>query len=240
MTEPGRRRPAVLRPGHVQHVHHDGATLRLCDYADALAIMDALVARPADAPDVVLSVQHPPTITLGRRGGAQHMRLGAMQVPVDIWEIARGGSVTWHAPGQLVVYPVVQLARMAGPIGRGPLGDLPLFVRLLEQAMLATCASFGLHTLTREGFSGLWLDETTKLGSIGVGLRGGWTFHGLALNVCPDLAAFTEVTPCGLDGVRMTSLWQELARRDLPRPTLAEVEAELVESLLRHLTRNDQ
>lgn len=231
------RRPHVLRPGHLPH---DGQLL--CPYADALALMDSLIARPPSAPDVLISVQHPPTMTLGRRGGREHVRATTLDLddracPVDLWEIARGGSVTYHAPGQLVLYPIVQMTRLDGPVGRGPLGDLPAFVRLLEVAMQETCATFGLATVTREGFSGLWLDDRTKIASIGVGIRHGWSFHGLALNVCPRLEGFDLITPCGLDGVRMTSLWRELDVRHRPRPGIHDVEAELVERLRARLVR---
>jgi lipoate-protein ligase B len=230
--------PQVLRPGHRPH----GDAL-LCDYGDALALMESLILRPASAPDLLLSVQHPPTITLGRRGGREHVHgssihRGGDDIPVDIWDVARGGSVTYHAPGQLVLYPIVRLTRLEGPIGRGPLGDLPAFVRMLEVAMQETCATFGLRTIAREGFAGLWVDERSKIASIGVGIRHGWSFHGLALNVCPHLEGFDLVTPCGLDGVRMTTLWRELDERALPRPSLAEVEAELIERVVLRLVRN--
>jgi len=225
-----------LRPGQPTL---DGVAL--CDYGDALALMDALVARGPDAPDFLLSVQHPPTITLGRRGGREHV-LGtelAGHGEVAVHEVARGGSATWHAPGQLVVYPVVQLARMQGPVGVGPLGDLPAFVRLLEAAVQATCAAFGVQTIVRSGFSGVWLDAGRKLASIGVGMRGGWTFHGLALNVTSQPEGFGLVTPCGLGGVQLTTLSQAAADLGLSQPGLAAVEAELVEALRGRLARRD-
>lgn len=230
--------PHVLLPGGQVH---DGQAL--CPYADALALMEALVERPPTAPDVVLCLQHPPTLTVGRRGGREHVHTTRLALPghpaldVDVHETARGGSVTWHAPGQLVVYPVVQLPRLAGALGRGPLGDLPAFARALEDAMQAACAAFGLATSTRPGFAGLWLDERTKIGSLGVAVRRGWTYHGLALNVCPHLEAFDLVTPCGLEGVKMTSLWRELEQQGLPRPTLGEVRDELLAVLLPRLRR---
>lgn len=227
----------VLRPG--QRSHGDAL---VCDYGDALAMMDTLIERPNTAPDMLICVQHPPTITLGRRGGREHVhgssaRVGGDSLAVDVWEVARGGSVTYHAPGQLVLYPIMQLTRLAAPIGRGPVGDLPAFVRALEQAMLETCTTFGVPTLTRDGYSGLWVDERTKIASIGVGVRRGWSFHGLALNVCPHLEGFDLVTPCGLDGVRMTSMWRQLDERRWPRPSMAQVEAELIERLLARLVR---
>lgn len=228
----------ILRPG--QRCPPWG---RLQDYEDALALMDALVARPAEAPDVLISAQHPPCITVGRRGdagaihGTRWPRPDGSELAVAVHRVARGGSVTWHAPGQLVIYPVVQLARMAGPLGQGPLGDLPRFVRTLEAAMQACCARFGLSTVVRPGFSGLWTHEGRKIASIGVGARRGWTFHGLALNVCPDLSGFALITPCGLEGVRMTSMEAELVRRAAPVPTLEEVEADLLARLAATLRR---
>jgi len=220
----------------IVHLCADG----LCDYRQAQLRMEELVARPPDAPDLLLCAEHPPTITVGRRGGREHIRstrLGETGLEVPIYEVARGGSVTWHAPGQVVIYPIVRLAQLQGPLGRGPLGDLPLFARLLETAMQRACAACGLETCTREGFSGLWLDAQTKIGSLGVAIRGGWTWHGLALNVSTDLAGFELLTPCGLTGVRMTTLWHELDARGLARPTLTQVRdavlAVLVEKLLR-------
>ena len=214
------------------HRPQTGATPPLCDYGFALRYMDELVARPPDARDVLVAGQHPPTITLGRKGGRDHIAVSN----APVFEIARGGSVTWHAPGQLVVYPIVQLARQAGPWGRGPLGDLPAFVRLLEQCVAATCLAFAVQTYQKPGQSGVWLDERRKIASIGLGLRHGWTFHGLALNVDPDLTQFA-VTPCGLSGVVMTSLAEACTAQGTSTPTLAAVEADLTLRLQQVLRR---
>ena len=226
---------------HLPGIAHAGATLT--PYADALTVMDAATERPASAPDLLLCVQHPPTITVGRRGGLDQIRSRSFaaadgsEVEVQVHEIARGGNVTWHGPGQLVVYPIVRLPLLEGPVGRGPIGDLPAFVRLLEQAMVETCAAFLLPTRTRDGFSGVWIDERTKLASIGVGIRNGWTLHGLALNVEPRLEGFDLINPCGLDGVRMTSVRRELEIRGVEVPTFAAVEAELCRQLRLRLRR---
>lgn len=221
-------------PGARPDLHHlcTQSAPPLCDYPVALAYMDELVARPPDAPDVLLVVQHPPTITLGRRGG----RASIERVTAPIFEIPRGGSVTWHAPGQLVIYPVVQLAQQSGPWGRGALGDLPLFVRLLEQCIAATCLRFGVQAFQKPGQSGVWLERDRKMASIGLGLRRGWTLHGLALNICPDLHAFA-LTPCGLDNVTMTSLAEACAESMRQTPDFADVEADLVQRLRSVLTR---
>lgn len=219
---------------HLQTEVHDGTPL--CDYDAAMEWMDALVARPKTAEDVLLVLQHPPTLTLGRKGGQDHILSPRWQPPgelpreVPVHQVARGGSVTWHAPGQLVVYPVVQLCQQLGPWGKGPLGDLPAFVRLLEQCIAATCGHFGVMTVLKPGQSGVWIDAHQKIASLGLGLRNGWTFHGLALNVNPQLDGFA-VTPCGLDGVRMTSMWQVCDERGLSRPSVAEVQRVLEQQL---------
>lgn len=220
---------------------HDGRPL--CAYPDALDRMDVLTARPAEAEDVLLLAEHPPTITVGRKGGhalihGRSLR-GSDGAPyaVDVFDVARGGSLTYHGPGQLVVYPILRLTQLQGPIGRGPIGDLPLLVRALEAAMVETCAAFGLPTVTRAGFSGVWIDETTKLASIGVGVRNGWTFHGLALNVEPRLEGFDLITPCALDGVRMTTMRQQLECAGRPVPSYDAVEARLVAALSARLQR---
>ena len=216
---------------------------RLCAYTDALALMDTLVARPRDETDSLLSLEHPPTITLGRRGGHDSVHghtltlPGRGDFPVAVHEVARGGAVTYHAPGQLVIYPVVQLPALRGPLGRGPLGDLGGYVRALERCIVETCAAFGLETQLQAGRSGVWVDRQVKLASIGVGVRGGWTFHGLALNVNPHLQGFELVTPCGLEGVTMTTLWRELQQRDQPVPAFADVEADLLGRLAAVLVR---
>ena len=214
----------------------------LCAYDAALARMEALVARPKTAADVLLVLQHPPTITLGRKGGSEHIGAprwqpcGQPAIDVPVHEVARGGSVTWHAPGQLVVYPILQLNQQLGQWGHGPLGDLPAFVRLLEQCIAATCAQFGVATVLQPGRSGVFIDPLRKIASLGLGLRNGWTFHGLALNVNPRLDGFA-ITPCGLDGVRMTSLWQVCEERGLPQPKFALVQTELERQLLAVLRR---
>ncbi len=223
-------------PPRVIHPQTDG---ELCDYGVALALMDQLVARPKTDDDVLLVLQHPPTLTLGRKGGLNHIatpRWLPTGAEVPVHEVARGGSVTWHAPGQLVVYPILQLNQQVGPWGKGPLGDLPAFVRLLEQCIAATCAAFGVETVLKPGQSGVWIDARQKIASLGLGLRNGWTFHGLALNVNPQLDGF-QVTPCGLDGVRLTSVARVCAERGIAEPTVADVQKSLEMHLLQVLRR---
>lgn len=209
----------------------DLTSLGLVDYPVAVDAMNALVARPRSAPDIVLLLDHPLVATFGRAGGAEHLR-GGGAVPVH--QVARGGNVTMHAPGQLIGYPIVQLAQLEGKVGTGPLGDLPAYVRLLEEALVAVCAKFGVTAYQRAGFSGVWCGETQKIASIGVGVRNGWALHGFALNVDPDLAVFDAMVPCGLAGVRMTSLAEQLGGRG---PTVPEVAGVVTVELQQRLRR---
>lgn len=232
--------PLLLRVETPFDLTHDSQ--RLCSYGLALERMSELLRRPRDAEDTLLVVQHPPTITVGRRGGRQHIHSTTLQLAghaptaVEVHEVARGGSVTYHAPGQLVVYPIVQLPRWTGRADKHPHGDLPRFVRTLELALQRTCAEFDLETVTRPGFSGLWKDERRKLASIGIGVRGGWSFHGLALNVNTRLEGFDLITACALDGVSMTSMWRELQGEGKPTPSFSAVSAAL-QAHLRELLR---
>jgi len=189
-------------------------------YADALALLDTLAERSADAADVLLLLDHPPVITIGRRGGHDHVHARTLPdgTAVALFEIARGGDVTYHAPGQLVAYPVVRLGALEGPAGRGPLGDVVAYLRLLEDAIVEASRALGVEAHVRPGLTGVWTDARRKLASIGVGVRNGWTQHGLALNVTTDLAGTAIITPCGLDGVTMTSIALELARTGYAAP----------------------
>lgn len=227
----------------VLHLQSAGRGDGLCDYAEALALLDQLGERPPGAADALLWLEHPPVVTVGRSGGEDSL-LGRQWLDpqgqlqeVAVHRVARGGKITMHGPGQLVVYPVVQLPLLQGPVGRGPLGDLPAYVRLLEAQIQATCADFGLATVTRAGFSGVWIDDQRKLASIGVGVRRGWSLHGLALNVDPPLDLFDLMVPCGLQGARLTSLGAELRAQGKAVPALAEVAVNLVNRLRDQLVR---
>lgn len=214
-----------------------------CDYAATLAAMEALSQRPPHARDVLLLLEHPPVATLGRRGGDDHLHgtvwqsPDGRQVPVELHRTGRGGNVTMHAPGQLVGYPIVQLPLLQPPIGRGTLGDLPAYVRALEQALIDCCSAFGVAAMRREGFAGVWIDEREKIASIGIAVQRGWSSHGFALNVSPDLGLFSLMTPCGLSGARLTSLGEQLARRGMVGPSVADVAADIAPRLAAALRR---
>ena len=155
-------------------------------------------------PDTLLLVEHPHVFTLGRRREAEANVL----VPgdVEVIGIERGGDVTYHGPGQIVAYPIVLL-------GEGE-RDLHRYLRNLEEAVIATCARFGLTTDREPGKTGVWLTERAgmrrKLCSMGIACRKWVTFHGLALNVTADLAYFQRINPCGFESKVMTSMAAQL------------------------------
>ena len=158
-------------------------------YAEALALQEQLLARRLEGgSDTLLVVEHPPVYTLGRGGDARHLGLAAGG-PVEVVRVARGGQVTYHGPGQLVGYPILDL--------RGHRLDVRWYVRAL--------ADVGVAAAHRDGFPGVWTARG-KIGSIGIALRRWVSWHGFALNVGPDLSGFEAITPCGISGVRMTSV----------------------------------
>ena len=178
-------------------------------YADALALQQELRdARLAGrAGDTVLLLEHPDVITFGRGAGAGNARLSDAELAAagyDVHRVNRGGDVTWHGPGQLIGYPILDLTRHGQ--------DVHVYLRALEGALIAALAAFGLAARRRPGYAGVWLDDERKIASIGVGVRRWVTLHGFALNVSCDLRRFDVIVPCGLAGVRMVSMQSELGR----------------------------
>lgn len=195
-------------------------------YSASYARMNALVeARIAgDAPDTLLLVEHEPVFTLGRRKGAAANVLDPGDAPVV--QVERGGDVTWHGPGQLTAYPIVAL-----PPDRQ---DLHRFMHELEEAMIRTCVDFGLAAGRDPRNTGVWANGR-KLASIGVACRRWVTWHGLALNVDPDLSWFARINPCGMDADIMTSMARELGFS----PDFEAVKGALVGHLRQILPVND-
>ncbi len=150
--------------------------------------------------NVVLMLEHAPVFTLGRRGGMEHLLASEdalKRAGIDIVHTERGGDITYHGPGQLILYPIVKLDRL-----RMSVTD---FVGCLEEIMIRIANDHGVAAGRDARNRGVWVGNK-KLGSIGVAIRKGVTFHGLALNVNTDLAPFAWMHPCGLTGVEMTSL----------------------------------
>ncbi len=154
--------------------------------------------------DVLLFVEHPPVITLGRSSKAAHMLATPEHLRrqgVELFEVERGGDVTFHGPGQLVGYPIIDLKRHRQ--------DLHWYLRQVEQFLIDALATYGLRGTRRPPYTGVWLDER-KVASIGVHARDWVTWHGFALNVATDLRYFDLIVPCGIQAVQMTSLHTEL------------------------------
>lgn len=181
--------------------------LGLMDYQKAWTLQTDLVAARHSAGidrDIILMVEHPAVFTLGRRGGREHLLISENRLEhagIPIVQVERGGKITYHAPGQLVVYPILNLAQS----GLG-VAD---YVNALEEVMIRTCAAWDVSAERNEVNRGIWVGKK-KIGSIGIAVRRDISFHGMALNVAPDLDPFCWVEPCGLEGVSMTSMQQEL------------------------------
>ena len=157
--------------------------------------------------DAVLLLEHPPVYTMGRTGEARHLGAGPdalVAAGAEFLEVDRGGSVTFHGPGQLVAYPIVRLNGIFPIPGHPAHGDVDRYLRALEAALIATAAEYRVTVTRRPPYTGVWAGEE-KLGAIGVKLAGGVTTHGVALNVATDLTWFDRVTPCGIDGAGVTS-----------------------------------
>lgn len=182
-------------------------------YAAACALQSRLVAaRKAGAvPDLLLLCEHFPVITLGRNGRREHLLAAdsvLRQMGVEFHLSNRGGDITFHGPGQLVAYPILNLARLRR--------DVVWYVRQLEEVMIRLSKDFGVHARRIAGWTGVWVSgpgqEPRKLGAIGVHLSRWITSHGLAYNVSTDLRYFDLIVPCGITGSRATSLEALLGR----------------------------
>ena len=173
-------------------------------YAPALARQELLVAAklagPANVPDTLLLLEHEPVYTIGRTPDRSSLASATLPHPVET--IHRGGQATYHGPGQLVGYPILDL----GQRGR----DLHVYLRFLEDVLIAALDRHGVVGTRREGLTGVWVEDR-KIASIGVGVRRWVSLHGFAINVLGGdaLAPFGAITPCGLAGVRMTALETE-------------------------------
>ncbi len=177
-------------------------------YAPALAMQEELVARkiadPDGTPDTLLLLEHEPVYTIGRTPDRSSLASPAA-LPHPVETIHRGGQATYHGPGQLVGYPILDLGH------RGK--DLHVYLRFLEETLIAALAIHGVSGERRETLTGVWIGER-KIASIGVGVRRWVSLHGFAINVVGGaaLAPFEAITPCGLPGVRMTSVETEAGR----------------------------
>lgn len=207
-----------MSPGAARAAPPAAAILRLglTDYQEAWDLQKRLVQERAlgRRPDTLILLEHPPVVTRGR--GFNGRTMAGTALPV--FDIERGGDVTYHGPGQLVGYPIVHLKERGLTVGR--------YIRLLEQALIEAAGAFGLSAERLAGFTGVWAGGR-KIASIGIAVKSWVTYHGFALNVSPDLAQFQGIYPCGLQPEQMASL-ESLLGRKLPLSDVsAEVEAAL-------------
>lgn len=186
------------------------AWLGTVPYQEAWTLQQQLAAARArdEVDDLVLLLEHPPVFTMGRNGHPRHLRDGPEALRAagaEYMEVDRGGSVTFHGPGQLVAYPIIRLAG-AFPLPTHPAhGDVVRYLRALEEALIRTAAACGVAVRRRPPYTGVWAG-TSKLAAIGVKLCRGVTTHGVALNVTTDLRWFDLVVPCGIEGAGVASL----------------------------------
>lgn len=186
----------------------------LADYGDVYArqmgMVDERIADPSLA-DELLLLEHASVYTIGRTRNHSSLH-DPGRLPHPVVEINRGGQATYHGPGQLVGYPIVRLDHFGK--------DIHAYVETLEQTLIRTCESFGVPAKLREGLVGVWVEDR-KIASIGVGVRKWVTMHGFAINITKEsLPPFWHITPCGIEGVTMTCLENEIEKPLSPCPNL--------------------
>jgi lipoyl(octanoyl) transferase len=206
-------------------------------YREAWDLQRSLAAAVGQGamPETIVLLEHPPVVTLGRRTDEEELHVPA-GAEVEIVETDRGGKSTYHAPGQLVCYPILDLTRHGTDVKR--------YCRDLEEALIRTLAPFGLEATRIEGLTGIWLERPPrKIASIGIHVAKWITTHGYALNVDLDPAPFTQwITACGLEDAQFTTIARELGRPvtvDGVRPTAAAALAEVFDLELEELPADD-
>lgn len=199
-------------------------TLGLIDYQNCYQqMLDFTANRNADSQDEIWLLQHPRVFTQGQAGKAEHV---LMPGDIPVVQTDRGGQVTYHGPGQLVVYLLLDIKRL----GLGPRA----LVTIIEESIIATLAHWQIAAFAKPDAPGVYVDGR-KIASLGLRIRNGKTFHGLALNVDMDMEPFLRINPCGYAGLEMTQVC-----READRPvSLDEVAAELQKQLLERLTQTD-
>ena len=173
------------------------------EFADALALQEEIVAKKREdrsLGDELLLLEHEAVYTIGRTPDKSSL-LGSAHLPHPLFAINRGGQATYHGPGQLMGYPIIDLRRCGQ--------DLHRYLRWLEQLLIELLVDYRIAASRRESMTGVWVGQR-KIASIGVGVRHWITMHGFALNVCGDLSSFNHIIPCGINNVAMTSMEEEI------------------------------
>ncbi len=176
------------------------------------SLVEARIAN-SDLPDILLLLEHPPVYTLGTGSDIKFIKFNLDKTDKEVYRIERGGQVTYHCPGQLVGYPILNL--------RYYQQDLHWYLRQLEEVILQTIAIYGLSGQRIGGLTGVWV-EGYKIAAIGIKVSRWITYHGFAINVCPDLSGFAEIIPCGIANKPVGSL-----RQFLPNISLMQVQRDL-------------
>ncbi|MEB3338667.1 MAG: lipoyl(octanoyl) transferase LipB [Leptolyngbyaceae bacterium] len=205
--------------------------LGLVPYSTAWAWQRALVARRRENPtleDILILLEHPPVYTLGKGSSRAFLKFDPTQTTLELCEVERGGEVTYHCPGQVVGYPILNLSYYRQ--------DLHWYLRQLEEVVLRVLAAYGLEGERVPGLTGVWL-EGCKVAAIGIKVTRWITMHGFALNVCPDLAGFQQIVPCGIADKPVGSLAQFVpeidpihVRQEIARAFAAVFEVQFVDS----------
>jgi len=200
----------------------------LANYREVLQLQHQLreKRRRGEIPDTVLIIEHSPVITLGARQSANKLLTGRKDLAqrhIDVVDIRRGGGTTAHNPGQLVFYPILNLQELNLGISE--------YIRELESIGVELLEHLDVHAERRKGFPGLWVG-TKKIASIGVRVSKFITYHGMAINIQNDLSIFEFITPCGLDGIEMTSVLKETGKRC----SISKVKEGLSQLLIRHFS----
>ncbi len=197
----------------------------LIEYKEALEIQRRIHGEVASGArqNTLLLLEHPAIYTAGKRTLDEERPVnGAQVIDVD-----RGGKITWHGPGQLVGYPIVRLKNPHELVG---------FVREIEAGLINVCLDFGINGQRIEGRSGVWVSDdsgTRKIAAIGIRVASGTSMHGFALNVAPDLSAFSAIIPCGIADAEVTSMEQELGREITIAEVQSSVEKHLFDALVK-------
>jgi lipoyl(octanoyl) transferase len=195
------------------------------EFARALALQEEIVAKnrnDSSFEDQFLLLEHEPVYTIGRTPDRSSL-LGSAHLPHPLFSINRGGQATYHGPGQLMGYPIIDLRRCGQ--------DLHRYLRWLEQLLIDVLAHHNITAQRRESLTGVWVEDR-KIASIGVGVRHWITMHGFALNVCGDLSPFDQIVPCGITNVAITSMEKETQRAFTVAEVARDVEKLALDSIV--------
>ena len=193
--------------------------LSVTKYDLARSQQRSLVANRIENPnlkDVLLLLEHPPVYTLGTGSSLEFLNFNPQESELEVYRIERGGEVTYHCPGQLVGYPIINLKYYQQ--------DLHWYLRQLEEVIINTVANYGLSAYREPGLTGVWLEDK-KIAAIGIKVRRWITMHGFALNICPDMNGFKQIVPCGIADKQVGSL-----QKFIPDLSLEQVRVDIAQS----------